>query len=508
MGFEASAPRRVMRHLRSNGADMDTEIDITLQSARRQAGAIEMGEISASELLEATLARYDRFNPAINAVVATQLDVARARATEADEARAAGDSWGPLHGVPMTIKEAWDWIGSASTSGYPERADWRPERNSEAVQRLLDAGAVIYGKTNLPVGMADWQTFNPVYGTTGNPWNPDLIPGGSSGGAAAALAAGLTALELGSDIGASIRNPAHYCGVFGHKPTYGLVPDAGHGNPGSPVSLDIGVAGPMARYASDLALGLDIVAGASGMAARGWRLELPAPRRTRPDELRVAVMLDHECAEVDGELVDQLAATVDAIGSLGVQLDWEARPDIDIARMHEVYLMLLRAATGTEFSAERYDSLADDAARFDAGDRDYRARAGRAARMSHWEWAAYHDERERARLAWDAFFDEYDALLCPTATSVAYPHDHQGERADRTITVNGKQQPTTDQLFWAGLSCGVYLPGTVAPAGLTASGLPCGLQIVSGHLRDREGIAFAGLMERELGGYVIPPGYD
>jgi amidase len=482
-------------------------MDITLRSAGDQATAIRSGDISATELLDTIVERYERLNPAINAVVVTQLDVARARAADADRVTAAGGSWGPLHGVPMTIKEAWDWVGSASTSGYPERLDWRPDRNAEAVQRLLDAGAVIYGKTNLPVGMADWQTFNPVYGTTGNPWNPALIPGGSSGGAAAALAAGLTALELGSDIGASIRNPAHYCGVFGHKPTYGLVPDAGHGNPGSPVSLDIGVGGPMARYASDLALGLDIVAGAGGMSARGWKLELPEPRRTRPAELRVAVMLDHECCEVDGELVDRLTATVESIGELGVRLDWEARPDIEIARMHDVYIALLRAATGTEYDAEHYDSLAADAARFDGGDRDYRARAARAVRMTHWEWAAYHDERERARLAWDAFFDEYDALLCPTAASAAYPHDQAGERADRTITVNGLQQPTTDQLFWAGLSCGVYLPGTVAPAGLTASGLPCGLQIVTGHLRDREGIAFAALMERELGGFQVPPGY-
>ena len=350
--------------------------NIALRSAHDQAVAIRTGEISSSELLEITLERFERLNPAINAVVATQLDVARERAAEADAATAGGESWGPLHGVPMTIKEAWDWVGSASTSGYPDRLDWRPECNSEAVQRLLDAGAVIYGKTNLPVGMADWQTFNPVYGTTGNPWNPDLVPGGSSGGAAAALAAGLTALELGSDIGASIRNPAHYCGVFGHKPTYGLVPDAGHGNPGSPVSLDIGVGGPMARYASDLALGLDIVAGASGMDARGWRLDLPAPRRTRPDEWRVAVMLDHEVCEVDRELVDQLAATVDAVSELGVRIDRTARPDIDIARMHDVYIALLRAATGTEYADEQYAALADDAQRFDDGDRDYRARSG------------------------------------------------------------------------------------------------------------------------------------
>ncbi len=482
---------------------------VCLQSATDQAAAVASKEISAAELLDATIERYERLNPAINAVVATQVDVARVRAAEADAATAAGQSWGPLHGVPMTIKEAWDWVGSASTSGHPDLSEWRPERNSQAIDRLLDAGAIIYGKTNLPVSMADWQTFNPVYGTTSNPWNTDMIPGGSSGGAAAALAAGLTALELGSDIGASIRNPAHYCGVFGHKPTFGLVPMAGHGNPCSPTLIDIGVGGPMARYASDLTLGLDIVAGAGGLDARGWNLDLPEPRKTRPDQIRAAVMLESDCCVVqDDELTEQLAATVAALGELGVQLDFVARPDVDLERAHHTYLMLLRGATGAEYPADAYEAQAEHAARYEQGDRDYQAISAAGTRMSHWQWARYHRQREDDRLAWDAFFDDYDVLLCPTAATAAYPHDHGGERADRTIPVNGGQQPTTDQLFWAGLSCGVYLPGTVAPAGLTASGLPCGLQIVTGHLRDREGIAFAELMERELDGYQTPPGYE
>ncbi|MCP5025210.1 MAG: amidase [Actinomycetia bacterium] len=483
-------------------------MDITLRSAGDQAAAVAAGEISATELLDATLDRYERLNPAINAVVFTQLDVARARAADADIATAGGQSWGPLHGVPMTIKEAWDWVGAPSTSGHPDLVDWRPERNSEAVGRLLDAGAIIYGETNLPVSMADWQTFNPVYGTTGNPWNPDLVAGGSSGGAAAALAAGLTALEMGSDIGASIRNPAHYCGVFGHKPTYGLVPIAGHGSPGNITELDIGVGGPMARYASDLQLGLDIMAGAGGFNAVGWKLDLPAPRKTHPNEIRAAVMLESPCVVQDQELTDQLATTVDALAEIGVQVDHHARPNLDIGRAHEVYLMLLRAATGTEYPADAYESQRQHATRWEAGDRDYRAVAGKAITASHWEWARWHREREEHRLAWDRFFDDYDVLLCPTAASAAYPHDHEGERADRTIPVNGGQESTIDQLFWAGLSGNVYLPGTVAPAGFTASGLPCGLQIIGGHLRDRETIAFAALMERELGGYQTPPGYE
>ncbi|MDH3298964.1 MAG: amidase [Acidimicrobiia bacterium] len=483
-------------------------LDITLRSAGDQAAAVRNGEISARELLAAVIGRYHRFNPAINAVVVTRIEEAEARAQAADEATARGESWGPLHGVPITIKEPWDWVGTPSTSGYEDRVDWRPERNCEVVDRLLDAGAIIYGKTNIPVGMADWQTFNPVYGTTNNPWDLDRMPGGSSGGSAAALATGMTALEVGSDIGASIRNPAHYCGVFGHKPTYGLVPTAGHGAPGDPTELDIGVGGPLARSASDLRLGLDTVAGAGGLDAAGWRLDLPEPTWTRPEEIRAAVMLESPCVMQDQELTDQLAATVEALASLGVKVDHDGRPDIDIERSHEVYLMLLRAATGTESPLDKFEAMKRPAARYADGDRDYQAIVGHSITMSHWEWAALHRERTHQQHAWAEFFTDYDMLLCPTAASAAYPHDQQGNRADRTIPVNGDRESTIDQLFWAGWSCGVYLPGAVATAGLTASGLPCGLQIVTGHLQDYSAIAFAALMERELGGYQVPPGYE
>ena len=482
-------------------------MDITLASAQDQAEAIRAGTISAVELLDATVDRYERFNPVVNAVVVERIDDARRRAAEADTAMMVGESWGRLHGVPMTIKEAWGWMGTPSTSGHPHLSEWRPEKNDVAVQRLLDAGAVIYGKTNLPVSMADWQTFNSIYGTTSNPWNPELIPGGSSGGAAAAVASGMTALELGSDIGASIRNPAHYCGIFGHKPTYGIVPTAGHGAPGDPTTVDIGVGGPMARTASDLRMGLDIVAGAGGLDAVGWRLDLPEPRWERPEQIRAAVMLESPCVAQDDELTEQLAATVESLAALGVQLDDSARPDVDIERSHDVYMALLRAATGTGYSKEAMVDQKVHGERYAAGDRDDRAVAGRGISLSHWEWAGFHREREQERLAWAAFFEDYDLLLCPAAASAAYPHDHSGERADRTITINGTQQPTTDQLFWAGWSCGVYLPATVAPAGLTRSGVPCGLQIVAPHLQDYDSIAFAGLMERELGGYQAPPGY-
>ena len=481
---------------------------VALRSATEQAELVRRGELSARELLDEVLERYDRFNPSVNAVIVARIDQARQRAAAADEATARGESWGPLHGVPMTIKEAFDWEGTPSTWGVPAFADNVAGRNATAVQRLLDAGAVIYGKTNVPIHLGDWQSFNAIYGTTNNPWDLERVPGGSSGGSAAALATGMASLEVGSDIGASVRNPAHYCGVFGHKPTFGLVPVTGQSYPGQVAATDISVAGPMARTAEDLALGLDVLAGPDGLDARAYRVELPAPRHRRLDEFKVAVMLDSPCVVQDDELTDRLQSAVETLAGAGLQVDDRARPEIDQRRAFEVYLLLLRAATGVNASEDEMVGHREAARRYDVGDRDYRAMVGKGVTISHRDWFALHNERELQRLAWARFFEDYDLLLCPIAASAAFPHDHEGERADRTIPVNGTPQPVVDQLFWAGWSCGPYLPGTVAPVGLTRSGLPCGIQIVAPHLHDRDGIAFAGLVEREMGGFVPPPGYE
>jgi len=482
--------------------------ETAFQPAVHLAAMIRDGEIGAVELLELYLARVERHNPALNAVVFMQADKARARAREADAARVRGESWGPLHGVPMTVKESFDWVGSPSTWGHPAFRDNIAEQDSVAVQRLEGAGAVVFGKTNVPLMLADWQSFNEIYGTTNNPWDLGRTPGGSSGGSAAALAAGLTGFEIGSDIGASIRNPAHYCGLFGHKPTYGIVPLRGHLLPGVHGFADISVAGPLARGADDLALGLDILAGADGVDATGWRLELPAPRKSSLKDFKVAVMLTSPCCAQDDELSDRLQETVDALARAGVQVDDRAHPEIDIERAHHVYVMLLRAATATRISDEEFAQHVDSAGRRAADDWSYHAYVDRAVTLYHRDWWGLHNEREKMRQQWAAFFEDYDLLLCPTAASAAFPHDHEGLRADRTIPVNGGEEPTTDQLFWAGLPGVVYLPASVAPAGLTRSGLPCGLQMIGGHLEDRSCIEFARLMAQELGGFTPPPGYD
>jgi len=268
-------------------------MDIGSVSAGELARAIREREVSSRELLEELLGRAERVNPALNAIVAWDVDRARAAAAAADEVTATGEPLGALHGVPMTVKDTYETEGLVTTAGAPELAQYVPQADAVVVARLKAAGAIIFGKTNSPLYAGDWQTYNDVYGRTNNPWDVTRTVGGSSGGAAAAVAAGLTPLEFGSDIGGSIRIPAHYNGVFGLKPSWGIVPLRGHipGPPGSLVDPDIGVAGPIARSVADLKLALGLVAGPLPQEAAGWRLELdPGPALHDVAGLRVATV--------------------------------------------------------------------------------------------------------------------------------------------------------------------------------------------------------------------------
>ncbi len=485
----------------------DSESGVAFRSAIELASDVRARRLGCLELLEHFAARTARFNPDLNAIVVTDMPAARARAREADAALARGEHWGALHGVPMTIKESFDVVGMPTTWGVPALRNNRPAANAVVVDRLLGAGAVIFGKTNVPSLLADWQTFNPIYGTTSNPWDTTLSPGGSSGGAAAALAAGLTALEAGSDIGASIRNPAHYCGVYGHKPTYGIVPLRGQLFPGNLAPVDLFVAGPMARSAADLELALSIIAGPDVPDAHGWQLALPRPRHDSLAEFRVAVLLDNPNAEVDHEVQDRLQALAQFLSRRGARVRDTALPDIDMDNAHDLYIRLLRAATSRTQTAEAFQRNLAAARTLPADDVSYYARMMRANTLYHKDWLDADETRQRMRFKWDAFFDDYDVLLCPAAASAARPHDHAGERYQRTILVNGHPVPTTDQLFWAGIASLTGLPATVAPIGLTPRGLPVGVQIVGRQYDDLTCIAFARLLERAYCAFTPPPGY-
>jgi amidase len=481
--------------------------DIAFLSAKKLAALIRRRKIGCLELLEHYVKRIERYNPKLNAVIATDLPAARKRARAADRALAKGEVWGPLHGVPMTIKESFDVVGMPTTWGLPELKGNFPRRNALAVERWLASGVVLFGKTNVPMWLADWQSYNEIYGTTNNPWDVARTPGGSSGGSAAALAAGLTGIETGSDIGSSIRNPAHYCGVFGHKPSYGICPPRGQATPGRVSAADISVIGPMARSADDLALGLSAMAGPDEIDGTGYRLALPAAGKTSLRQYKVAVMLDDPNAEVDREVQDALQGLADFLAKKKAKVSDTARPDIDTAHANRIYIGLLRAATSGRQSDAQYERNLEIARGLDSRDESYFARMTRANVMPHRQWLAYNEERHRMRWRWHEFFQDYDLLLSPVASSVAFPHDHAGERHERKITVNGRRVPTTDQLFWAGYSCVAYLPASVAPLGLARSGLPVGVQIVGPQYGDRSCIAFAKLLEREYRAFVPPPGY-
>ena len=482
-------------------------IDPHFRSAKQLASDIRRRKLGCLEVLDLYLARMERLNGKLNAIVVTDVDGARRRARQADAALRRGKPWGPFHGVPMTIKESYDVAGMPTTWGLPALKDNVAPRNALAVDRLLAAGVVLFGKTNVPAWLADYQSYNDVYGTTNNPWDLARSPGGSSGGSAVALAAGLTGLEAGSDIGSSIRNPAHYCGVFGHKPTFGIVPPRGQALPGRVAQGDISVIGPMARSAEDLAIALSVMAGPDEIDGAGLRLALPAPRRKALREFKVAVMLDDPAAEVDREVQARLQALADFLGKRKVKVSFTARPAFDTAEAHRTYIFLLRAATAGRQTAEEFSRNAEITRGLAPDDQRYYAWTMRANTASHRDWLAANETRHKMRWRWAEFFREWDLLLCPVASSAAFPHDHAGERHERMITVNGKRVPCVDQLFWAGYGGMAYLPATVAPAGFTPAGLPVGVQIIGPQYGDRTCIEFARLLEREFQPFVPPPDY-
>ena len=480
--------------------------EIHYMSATRLISLLDAREIGARELLDHCLDRVERHNPALNAIIWQDAGRARAEADASDRRRAAGEGTGPLDGLPVTVKESFDLTGSPTTWGVPEYRDNLADTDSAVVEKYRAAGAVVFGKTNVPFMLADWQSFNSIHGTCNNPWDLTRTPGGSSGGSAAALAAGLTGLDTGSDIGASIRNPAHYCGVFGHKPTWGLVSERGQALPGDRAPTDIAVVGPLARSAADLELALDLLAGADGPAARAWRLALPGPRRQRLQDYRVGVLLSDPQAEVEQSCQDAIAALARWLEGEGATVEMGAKPDFPTAAAMEVYTMLLRAATSKRLSDEMIAQASEDLDRLPAVAIPYRRRMLEAQTMLHRDWLRWNERRYELMAGWEEWFETYDLLLCPAASSTAFPHDQAGERHDRMITVNGEAQPVVDQLFWAGYPCGYYLPSTVAPIGL-AGGLPVGIQIVGRRYDDLTCLHMAALIEEGYYRFTPPPGY-
>lgn len=474
-------------------------------SASAQAAALRRGQVSSVDLLKAYLERVDRFNPALNALAVDDRKAALQRARAADRALAKGEVWGALHGLPITVKESFDLVGQPTTWGHLPRKSHVAEKDALAVQRLKAAGAVVFGKSNVPLNLADFQSYNAVYGTSNNPWDLSRAPGGSSGGSAAMVAAGLSALEFGSDIGGSIRNPAAYCGVYGHKSTWGIVPKRGHSLASQPLAeSDLSVIGPLARSAADLALAMKLTVGADDLNARGMVYRLPpAPRALKG--LRVAVWLDEAIAPVDDSVRQHVEGAARALAKAGAKVDFKARPAFDAAHAHRVYALLLQA----NMAARRGDYADLLAARAKLGDDDSseHALALRASTASFKEVFEADQQREQLRWAWHAFFGRHDLMLMPITATAAFAHDHSEPLPARKMRINDVEHPYFTQLFWAGLATASLLPATVAPVGLSADGLPVGLQIVGPEFADLSTIWLAGELAKLIGGYLPPPGY-
>jgi amidase len=481
--------------------------ELAFLPASTLAAKIRKREIGCVELLDYFVARYRKYHGALNAIIWTDLERATAQAKAADRKLAEGDSLGPLHGVPMTVKECFAWEGSPATFGVPKLRNNYATRNALAVDRLLQAGAIIFGKTNVPPWLVDGQSDNEIYGRTNNPWDLSRSPGGSSGGAAAAVAAGITGVEIGTDIASSIRNPAHYCGVFGHKPTWGICPKRGASHDEAIAEPDISVLGPLARSADDLATVLGVVAGPDEIDGVGYRLQLPESRPKELRDFRIAFIEDDAIAEVDDEIRSQLTALGKFLEGEGARIDRKARPDIDSRAIFRAFMTMVRAATSTRLTDEEFAQAAELARGIDPNANDMRTFALRGNTMSHRDWHHLNEERHRYRLKWHEFFKGFDIVLCPAFATAAPPHSKEPV-ATRQIVINGKPQLLSHQLFWAGFSGLPLLPSSVAPIGLTAQGLPVGVQIIAAQYHDLTSIHFARLLEKHYRAFTPPPGYN
>ena len=460
--------------------------EMATRSASDLAAAIRSRQISSRELLELYLDRVERLNPPINAVVTLDADRARAAAGAADAALDRGDDVGPLHGLPVTIKDAIETEGIRSTGGAVELSDHVPARDAPAVARLKAAGAIVFGKTNAPRWSGDIETFNEIFGGSSNPWNVGHITGGSSGGSAAAVAAGLTSFELGTDIGGSVRIPSHCCGVFGLKPSFGVVPQRGYLDHvgGGTTDADVNVFGPIARSADDLDLLIGVLASPAPELAPAWRIELPACDVQSLDRLRIGVWFDAPECPPDAEYRTMLGATADALSDAGAKVD-DGHPPVDFAEQIGLFFRMVGAAVSV--------SAPDEVAEVMAG--------------SHRSWLRADEQRAAFQRVWAQWFEQYDLLLCPVLAVPPFPHNRQGNIMDRTIEVDGESRSIGSTISWLGLIGVVGLPSAVVPISRTAAGLPVGMQLVSPYLQDRRSVRAAKLVGEVTGGYQVPPGF-
>jgi len=472
--------------------------DLNALDATALLQAMDLRKISAVELLDASAARSHQLKTRINAVVAEDLVTARRRALEIDERRAGGETsetLGRLAGLPMTVKDCLDVEGLPASAGLEAFTD-RSARDAFVVGHVRSEGAVIWGKTNVPVMASDWQSYNALYGVTNNPWDIERTPGGSSGGAAAALAAGVTSLEIGSDIGGSLRIPAGFCGVYAHKPTHGLISTRGHvpPPPGMVAEPDLAVVGPMARSARDLRLLLSTLT--TTVAAKGSATGLAG--------LKLALWLEDPAFSLDAEVRTAIETFAADLRSEGCEVELIRSP-VDGAELLETYATLLLPIVGAGAPniavMERFRGLAKLAMAF--GKPDW-ARTLLAMTATHREWMMANEKRAKMGLAARRVFEKCDAIIAPISPVTAFAHDHSPFRKRKLVCSDNRKIAYDAMLHWIALPTACGLPATAVPISLSGEGLPIGVQLIGPRGSDSKLLSLAQAIEERLGGFRPP----
>ena len=483
----------------------------SFKTAIELSAALAAKQVSAVELAQDAISRIERHDARINAICVRDFERGLDAARAADAARARGETR-PLLGIPLTVKESYNVAGLPTTWGFPAQKDFTPPEDALSISRAKAAGGVVLGKTNVPVGLGDWQSYNEIYGTTNNPFDLGRTPGGSSGGSAAALAAGYGPLSLGSDIGGSLRVPAFHCGVYAHKPTYNVAPVRGHTPPPFPpipLDRDMAVIGPMARSAADLSLLLDVIAGPDPLdAGVGYKLTLPPPRRNALKDFRVLVVDSDPVLPSDKDVRGAIEKLAGGLARSGVNVARQSPLLPDFAESSRLYMRMLMSFLGAFFAPEVIAGAQAGAAQLPADNKSLAAERLRGMTQSHRDWVLDDGARGRLRAQWRELFKTFDAVICPIMPTPAYPHDHSPQQEARRIKIDGKDYAYSDQLAWPGIATLPGLPATAIPLGLSPEGLPVGIQIVGPWLEDRTPLELAALIEREFGGFVPPPMFD
>jgi amidase len=476
---------------------------LTFASLTQTVEAIREGRITSQELTEHIIERIARHNPTLNAVITLTKNEAIAQAKAADNAFARGEVIGPLHGVPITIKDCFEVAGIRTTAGAKRLSDHVPKEDAATVSRLREAGAVILGKTNVPIYAGDWQSYNEVFGTTNNPWNPETTPGGSTGGGASAVASGLSYLSLGSDIGGSIRIPSTFCGLYGHKPTINILPYRGH-IPRSHTPL-LTVAGPIARSPEDLKLALEVMGGPDTEEATAYNWALPPSRHESLSDYRLGYVLDHPSCPLSEEVRKTTQGAIEKLEGKVSTLEEGWPPEVDPVKQYTTYRFLIASVYSSFLKDEELDELRERAKNQDGSHEAFTSLAWTAPHKLHQRALT---ERMEARAAWQRYFETHDAFLLPTAFTTAFPHDHSIPQWHREIPTPEGLRPYEDLYFWITFATFTGLPATIAPIGFSPSGLPIGIQIIGPYLEDATPIDFATRTKQLFGGFKPPIGYE